>query len=60
MSKEEVRRVKKEARQRKQWNKYKEKLEKERQVVASQFHNNYYWDCFAIATKPNAANKGKN
>ena len=49
-TKEEIRQIKKEKKQRKLWNKYKEKLEKERQVVAAQFRNNYYWDCFAISS----------
>ena len=50
MTKEEIRNLKKEKRQRKLWNKYKEKLEKERKEVAAQFRNNYAWDCFAISS----------
>ena len=51
LPKHEIRRLKKEIKQRKQWDKYKLKLEKERQEVAAQFRNNYYWDCFAIDGK---------
>ena len=49
MTKEQVRKLKKEKKQRRDWNKYKEKLEKERAEVAKQFKSSYYWHSYVIS-----------
>lgn len=48
LSKEEIQHIKKEKRQRREWNKYKEKLVLERNKVTEQFHSSYYWNSFVI------------
>ena len=53
MNKEQIRHAKKERRQRKEWQKYKEKLQAEREEVAKQFRSNYYWNSYTTQhTKP--------
>lgn len=46
MSKEQIKQIKKEKRQRREWNKYKDKLLKERDEVTKHFHSSYYWNSF--------------
>ena len=52
MTKEQIKQAKKEKRQRRNWNKYKEKLAKERDEVTKTFHNNYYWNSFVNTGSP--------
>ena len=54
LSKDQIRQLKKEKRQRREWNKYRDKLLKERDEVTKQFHNSYYWNSFT----PVNVNKG--
>ena len=60
MTKEQVRALKKEKRQRRDWEKYKTKLLKDRDEVTALFHNSYYWNSFihhdASKDKPNDPN----
>ena len=58
MTKEEVRQLKKEQKQRRLWNKYKAKLQKEREEVSKQFRNSYYWNCFQPTKVSNPDNSG--
>ena len=46
MTNEQIKHAKKERRLRKEWNKYKEKLEAERQEIAKHFKSNYYWNSY--------------
>ena len=49
LTKDQIKQVKKEKRQRREWNKYKDKLLKERDEVTKQFHSSYYWNSFVPA-----------
>ena len=49
MTKDQIKQAKKEKRQRREWNKYKDKLLKERDEVTKQFHSSYYWNSFVPA-----------
>ena len=49
LTKEQIKKLKKEKKQRKLWIKYKEKLITERNETTAKFHSSYYWNSFVIS-----------
>ena len=50
MTKEQIKAVKKEKKKRRAWDKFRDKLLKERDEQTVKFHNNYYWNSFVPST----------